>query len=138
MKFEENVKDFLKVIDFDLCIVDEKSVTIHDKHNEESLNYILNFPIGFTSDDNLRVFRCNESNKNYTMEIMNIKDPKHQFIKNGIEMFRLMWSNGMFPFKEDDIKNKQIFQGPMRILKRSDAEKIKHMKKMIRKDFEEN
>lgn len=109
MKFEENVKDFLKVIDFDLCIVDEKSVTIHDKYNEESLNYILNFPIDFTSDDNLRVFRCNESNKNYTMEIMNTKDPKHQFIKNGIEMFRLMWSNGMFPFKEDDIFSAEIF-----------------------------
>lgn len=31
-----------------------------------------------------------------------------------------------------------LFQGPMRILKRSDAEKIKHMKKMIRKDFEED
>lgn len=109
MEFKENVEEFLKVIDFDLCVVDEKGITIHDKHNEESLNYVLEFPIDFKSNDNMRIFRCNQSDKYYTINVMNAIYPKQPFIKNGIEMFKLGWRNGVFSSKEDDVFSAEIF-----------------------------
>ena len=105
--FEELMKDFLEVIDFDLCGLDDKKVKIYDKLND--FDYELECPIDFTSCDSLRVFKCNIINDYKMVEIMNTKFPEHPFTKNGIDMFELKYRKGGVSKYDDDMFSSEIF-----------------------------
>lgn len=88
INLERILSEFLSVIDFKLCSFDNNNITIQDIKNPEELNQILNLPIDFTSNDNLRVFRSNKiKNDIYYINVLNTKYPKVPFSKNGIESF---------------------------------------------------
>ena len=105
--FEELMKDFLEVIDFDLCGLDDKKAKIYDKLND--FDYELECPIDFTSCDSLRAFRCNIINDYKMVEIMNTKFPEHPFTKNGIDMFELKYRKGGTSKYDDDMFSSEIF-----------------------------
>lgn len=89
MGFEKILREFLKVIDFELCDIGTDAITIHDMMNKDSLNQLLKLPIDFTSSDSLRSFKSGKIDSSCSLNVANTKYPEFPFVKNGIDSFNL-------------------------------------------------
>lgn len=107
---EKMISEFLSIIDFKLCSIDEDSITIQDIKNMDELNQVIALPIDFTSADNLRVFKSSKlDNDDYYISILNTKYRKVPFSKNGIDGFNMSIRRNSPFSKDDDLFSSEIF-----------------------------
>lgn len=86
-EIQNKIKELLRVIDIEVCDLNNDSITINDSLYPDRYNEVIQLPVrDYKTDDGLRVFESSKmDDENYFFRVLNTKYPKIPFKKNGVE-----------------------------------------------------
>lgn len=109
-EIQNKIKELLRVIDIEVCDLNNDSITINDSLYPDRYNEVIQLPVrDYKTDDGLRVFESSKmDDENYFFRVLNTKYHKIPFKKNGVE-FTISLSKIKEEKKDEENFNLELF-----------------------------